>query len=105
MTTGVLSAIAGSQSELTAGELLGITRPSAWHVGKNESFVRNCSPKPVSRSERASPRERPLSLCRGGGREGGGRSCETEHPTSNVQRRTEIVKRRTPTGIGCPQPI
>ena len=29
MTTGVLSAMAGSQSEFTAGELLGITSPSA----------------------------------------------------------------------------
>ena len=29
----IFSAIAGSQREFTAGELLGITRPSAWVVG------------------------------------------------------------------------
>ncbi len=33
MTTGVFSAIAGSHSEFTAGELLGMTRPSAFVVG------------------------------------------------------------------------
>ena len=33
MMTGVLSAMAGSQSEFTAGELLGMTRPSAGVVG------------------------------------------------------------------------
>ena len=46
MTTGVLSAMAGSQSEFTAGELLGITNPSACVVGKKLSRVPNCSPKP-----------------------------------------------------------
>ena len=33
MITGVFRAIAGSQSEFTAGELLGITKPSAFVVG------------------------------------------------------------------------
>ena len=62
MTTGVFSAMAGSQSEFTAGELLGITRPSASHVGKNESFVPNCSPKPRSMIVMSSPRERPFRI-------------------------------------------
>ena len=34
MTTGILSAIAGSQSEFTAGELLGMTTPSELVVAK-----------------------------------------------------------------------
>jgi hypothetical protein len=55
MTTGTLRAMAGSHSEFTAGELLGMTRPSAWVVGKNESLVPNCSPKPRSRIVRSSP--------------------------------------------------
>ena len=33
MMTGIFSAMAGSQSEFTAGELLGMTSPSAWVVG------------------------------------------------------------------------
>jgi hypothetical protein len=33
MTIGILRAIDGSHNELTAGELLGITRPNALVVG------------------------------------------------------------------------
>jgi hypothetical protein len=34
MTTGIFRAMAGSQREFTAGELLGMTRPREFVVGK-----------------------------------------------------------------------
>ena len=62
MTTGTFNGMAGSQSEFTAGELLGMTSPSACVVGKKLSLVPNCSPVPLSRIERSSPRDRPLRI-------------------------------------------
>ena len=51
--------MAGSQRELTAGELLGMTRPRHLRGGiKTEA----CSPKPASRMDRSSPRVRPLRM-------------------------------------------
>lgn len=52
--------MAGSQSELTAGELLGMTSPRAAVEGQKLSRVPNCSPKPESRMERLRPRDRPF---------------------------------------------
>ena len=62
MITGVLREMAGIHREFTAGELLGITRPRAWAVGKKARLVPNCSPRPLSRMVKSSPRESPLRI-------------------------------------------
>jgi len=55
--TGIFNGMAGSQSELTAGELLGMTSPRLFAVDKAQPPA-----KPRVQHRRSSPRVRPLRM-------------------------------------------
>ena len=66
MNTGVFNAIDGSHKLFTAGELLGITSPKHFVVGKYDTGHPACSPNPLSITLMSNPRDNPfkiISMC------------------------------------------